>query len=370
MANDGNAETYDVFISYSRKDAERVREIVEHLSNFDLKIWFDRQSILHGVRIRDTILAGIRASSVVIVFISQHSLVSRWVLNELDTAMMREMGEMGEMGEGKAIVVPVILGRIEDEAIPGDLRGKSYLDLRHNFSKRWIENRDTFTQNIIALAKGQSIGPEAIVLAVGDPLIRYLASYTFQYLHQSTMIEDREMRKVARAFGITIAGLKPGDSEDADDSNSDAPEEDTEIGQATDGGGDQGDHSEAEIQRFLDYTDSGRRFVQRYGEFSLQQLVLFYIDRLDMDLAGGFSYEKLDELVESVRFIMTAFGLYFNFEDIQADSSHGILVRITKDSIGLRLFGDITFTHDDPEEDRALCPRMMPFGYFPSAAEP
>jgi TIR domain/Subtilase family len=155
MSKDEEPDAHDIFVSYDREDSKPVDEVVGHLSGFDLDIWRDRQSMVLGERIRDKILKGIQSSSVVLVFISLHSVESPWVLDELDTAMMLEMS-------GDTKVVPVFLGRIADEKIPGDLRGKFSLDLRYNFQKRWLEERDTFTKTIITFAKGEDFVPRAI----------------------------------------------------------------------------------------------------------------------------------------------------------------------------------------------------------------
>jgi hypothetical protein len=155
MRKDKGPDTHDIFVSYSREDSNLVDEVVEHLRNSDLDIWRDRQEMVLGERIRERILNGIQSSSVVLVFISRHSVESRWVLGELDTAMMLEMS-------GDTKVVPVFLGRIADEKIPGDLRGKFSLDLRYNFQKRWLEEKGTFTKTIITFAKGEDFVPRAI----------------------------------------------------------------------------------------------------------------------------------------------------------------------------------------------------------------
>lgn len=155
MRKDKGPDAHDIFVSYSREDSKLVDEVVEHLRTFDLDIWRDRQEMVLGERIREKILKGIQSSSVVLVFISRHSVESPWVLGELDTAMMLEMS-------GDTKVVPVFLGRIADEKIPGDLRGKFSLDLRYNFQKRWLEERGTFTKTIITFAKGEDLVPRAI----------------------------------------------------------------------------------------------------------------------------------------------------------------------------------------------------------------
>lgn len=341
---DGKTDSYDIFISYSRRDLLRVEEIVTHLRSLGLTIWFDQQSIPYGARIRDSILQGIHASRIVIVFISENSLTSRWVLNELDAAMVRELSD------SKSLIVPIILGRIANENIPPDLRAKNYLDLRHNFQKRWLEQRNFFSQNMIALVKGESYGPEAAVFTIGDPLIRYLASYSFEYSGQSNRLERKAMEQIAWAIGVTIAQDDYESDEDAQ--GTDVREEPHTKG-VNDNGGQQIDEHDpsgkarAEMQRFLEYRSDRRRFVQRYGEFSLQQLVLFQVDKRKMDLTGGFSEDELNRLFSDIETILELFSLQFSFQDIGADSTHGILAIITKHGMKFSLYGNVKEVHHD-----------------------
>jgi hypothetical protein len=338
MSDASDDQIFDVFISYSRRDSEYVQAIVDHLSGFDLRIWFDRQSILFGTRIRESILHGIKSSSIILVFISQNSISSSWVLNELDSAMMREMNE------GKALVIPVILGKISDVDIPGDLRGKYYLDLRYNFKKRWIEQKENFVENIIALAHGEVFGPDAIVLAVGDPLVRYLSSYKFHHKRQSARLDNRLMAKVGRAFGMQIA-------EEVYEGEFRAPTFVYQPETSSDAQDERVEDDPAQVEQFLKYSATGRSFVQRYGEFALQQLALFFIDRLGFDLTGGFGEEEINQLFDRVHAVLTYFGLQFKFESVGADLSHQILLRITPDDISVTMVGADKITKVDEDID-------------------
>lgn len=53
---------YDVFISYSRKDAERVRLLVDALRSEGLRVWFDETDIPGGADWKTSIIHGIRAT--------------------------------------------------------------------------------------------------------------------------------------------------------------------------------------------------------------------------------------------------------------------------------------------------------------------
>jgi TIR domain len=123
--------SWDVFISHSTQDVEIVTQVADDLEDVGLSVWLDRSTIGPGERIREKINLGIKNSTVVLIFISRRSLKSRWVLNELDAAMLREINER------RPLLLPVLIGRVHTNELPEDLKGKKYLDLRYNFEKKY-----------------------------------------------------------------------------------------------------------------------------------------------------------------------------------------------------------------------------------------
>src|SRR5437868_9247470 len=97
---------WNLFLSYSSADREKADVIIKDLESAGLTVWYDRKQIIGGDRIREKIADGIRFSDAVLILASEASLKSRWVLNELDAAMIREIEER------RKIVVPILLGRI------------------------------------------------------------------------------------------------------------------------------------------------------------------------------------------------------------------------------------------------------------------
>lgn len=126
---------WDIFISYNNADFDKAEFIYEDLQRAGLEVWFDRREVYGGDRLREKINEGIRKSRIVLVLLSKNSLKSQWVLNELDAAMMREIDE------NRKVAVAALVGRIDDNEVPPDLRGKSYYDFRHNFEKKYTEQR-------------------------------------------------------------------------------------------------------------------------------------------------------------------------------------------------------------------------------------
>lgn len=81
----------DIFISYSTMDSEVVLEFVSKLENSGITYWLDAMDIGWGENIVDRVFAGIQSSKYVVVFVSENSLKSQWVRNEITTAFKREM---------------------------------------------------------------------------------------------------------------------------------------------------------------------------------------------------------------------------------------------------------------------------------------
>jgi WD40 repeat protein len=75
----------DVFISYSSKDRDFVRELANFLTDHELGVWVDWENIPIATRWRDEVGEGIRAAHTFLFVISPHSVVSEhchWELNQ------------------------------------------------------------------------------------------------------------------------------------------------------------------------------------------------------------------------------------------------------------------------------------------------
>ncbi len=80
--------TYDVFISYSRRDYEEVNSFVALLQNRipGLKCWFDLTGIESGDEFGDKIVSAIDNSSHVLFMVSESSMESTWTKKEVTYA--------------------------------------------------------------------------------------------------------------------------------------------------------------------------------------------------------------------------------------------------------------------------------------------
>ena len=79
----------DVFISYTRSDRERVREIADAIERAGFSVWWD-PTLLPGDDYRDVIERELNACACAIVCWSETSVKSRWVRDEAEEALAQE----------------------------------------------------------------------------------------------------------------------------------------------------------------------------------------------------------------------------------------------------------------------------------------
>jgi len=75
-----------VFISYSRRDTEVVKQIAAQLEAADIQVWFDTEDIKAGKQWRKQIVEGIDTAEAFILNLSPDSAASDNVLKELNLA--------------------------------------------------------------------------------------------------------------------------------------------------------------------------------------------------------------------------------------------------------------------------------------------
>ena len=81
----------DIFISYSRRDQEFVARLAGDLNEHVAGVWFDQSTIRAGQKWHDEIMDGIRECKAFVVVLSPDATQSRYVREELDTAL--QMGK-------------------------------------------------------------------------------------------------------------------------------------------------------------------------------------------------------------------------------------------------------------------------------------
>lgn len=78
---------YDIFVSYSRKDAKRVYEYVAFFESLGFTVWVDRSGIESGDAFRQVIVEAIEKSKLFIFFSSKNSNRSKWTSSEIAIAI-------------------------------------------------------------------------------------------------------------------------------------------------------------------------------------------------------------------------------------------------------------------------------------------
>src|SRR3954470_15385901 len=84
MSSDGH-----IFVSYSRKDLDWVRELVKDLEAAGLPVWLDVHKLKPGVVWDSEIERALRSTDVLLVVLSEYSATSTNVLDEISFALSR-----------------------------------------------------------------------------------------------------------------------------------------------------------------------------------------------------------------------------------------------------------------------------------------
>lgn len=155
---------YDVFVSYSRPEAEVVEQLSRILQDAGLCVWLDTWELVPGASWRDLIEEAMRSSSATIVCIGRAG-VTQWQRAEYQAALQVET-----IDESKP-VIPVLLPGAEPEAVPAFLRARSWVDLRSGLDNR--RELERLLAAVESAGKGSEITreerPGDSLLEVGDP---------------------------------------------------------------------------------------------------------------------------------------------------------------------------------------------------------
>lgn len=91
------ARHYSCFISYSSKDSALARRLHADLKARGVDCWFAPHDMKIGARIRPTIDRAIYQQEKLLLLLSEHSIDSSWVEDEVEAALERERRERREM---------------------------------------------------------------------------------------------------------------------------------------------------------------------------------------------------------------------------------------------------------------------------------
>lgn len=104
-----------VFISHASEDHNFVLKLAEKLRKDNIDVWFDDWELEVGDSIVQSISEGLEKSSFLVVVLSENSIKSNWVLKELSSTLMRQLGK------DHIVILPVLL-ELEFNEIPPLLR--------------------------------------------------------------------------------------------------------------------------------------------------------------------------------------------------------------------------------------------------------
>jgi hypothetical protein len=256
--------SWDVFVSYSRRDATTCERIVRDLHARGFRVWHDQAAIMGGERIRESIAEGLRGSACVVALLSSHSLRSKWVLNELDATMLREIKER------KTLLIPVLLGKLRDDQVPLDLQGKLHIDLRFRLAARYEAGFGLLVKSI------QLISPQRASRVGGSRLLD--ADFISHLYTRKYKNRDRHQLSEKGWQGFVEAFLEPD-------------------------------------LWHPDFAEALREFSGKYGSEAVKRLLVFVFDLKGIDF-DGFTQERLnDAFHEAQYFVMMMSVSEYSKED-------------------------------------------------------
>jgi hypothetical protein len=142
---------YSCFISYSSKDEEFAERLHADLQANGVRVWFAPYDLPIGARIRPAIDESIRVHDKLLLVLSEHSVSSQWVEQEVETALRKE-----RQPGGGTVLFPV---RLDDSVFEiGEGWPALIKDTRHvgDFT-RW-KGRDSYQEAFERLLRDLKAG--------------------------------------------------------------------------------------------------------------------------------------------------------------------------------------------------------------------
>ena len=136
---------YSCFISYSHKDQEFTDTLVQKLRSENITVWFAPEDMKIGDKIRRRIDEEIRIYDKILIILSEDSIESQWVEQEVEKALERERKE------NKLILFPI---RVDNSIFDSDAGWASYIKNTRNIGDftKW-KDHDEFKKAFDRLLK-------------------------------------------------------------------------------------------------------------------------------------------------------------------------------------------------------------------------
>jgi hypothetical protein len=119
-----------IFVSHASADKVFVDRLATDLVSHSIPVWYDKLDLRIGESVPGAINAGLSDSKYFAIVLSKASVSSRWVQEELNAALMRQVAQ------GGTFILPLLL---EDCTIPPLLAHRRYADFRVDYSRALTE---------------------------------------------------------------------------------------------------------------------------------------------------------------------------------------------------------------------------------------
>lgn len=145
-----------VFISYAHADSEFVDDLADRLKSSGVDVWIDKWKIRIGDSITQKINDGIGESDFLLVVLSNASVKSKWVREELNAATVKNIEQ-----EKHAFILPVLK---EDCEIPSLLQHRKYANFKD-------DPEQAFQDVLEVVQPSKPFEPELIKIPAGEFLM-------------------------------------------------------------------------------------------------------------------------------------------------------------------------------------------------------
>jgi len=137
---------YSCFISYSSNDQDFAERLHADLQNKGVRCWFAPEDLKIGAEIRTGIDESIRLHDKLLLVLSETSVKSRWVEQEVETALAKEREQ------GRTVLFPI---RLDDAVLRVSTGWPAYLKNTRNIGDftRW-KDHDAFSRAFERLLRG------------------------------------------------------------------------------------------------------------------------------------------------------------------------------------------------------------------------